>query len=501
MTVLDYLWTDIASNLTGYLLRQPWFLGRSRALQSIRLADVAWLRSPPAGLALVILHCSFGDGPAEFYLMPLGLVLGERPLKVPPEAVIMPRTSTMAGPTVVYDAMADDVACMFLLEMMKLKAPLPAALGQILVQPSPALQAIRGNSSAPFVVHRSGQRTNRFVQYNQGGEGRIMLKLFSRLEPGINPDYEIAQFLSEKTHFACMPPLAGAISYQWFGVETTVAILHGYEPHDGTAWNLAEAEMSKLVATARAAGPNATPEAIHSAVQAGTSWASLLGQRTAELHLAMGSDPHAPSFAPEPVTVEDVGAIVASIHRRALHAEDIWRTESAQRAFRAQLGQLYAANDLGQKVRCHGDFDLDQVLSRRNDFVIIDFEGEPERSLAERRRKQSPLKDVAGMVRSIDMAATRFLLQQPEADQPLLSPWLLAWREAITTAYLNGYTDHLGASRLLPSEHATYEALLWLLLLEKALLDLNRAWEAHPEWIEPAREAVKTLLGTSSSDG
>jgi maltose alpha-D-glucosyltransferase/alpha-amylase len=498
MTILDYLWSDIASNLTGYLLRQPWFLGRTRALQEVRMADVAWLRSPPAGLALVFLHCAFGDGAAEFYLMPLGLVLGERPLRVPPEAVIMPRTSTMAGSAVVYDAMADDVACHFLLEMMKLKTPLPTSLGQIIVQPSPALQAIRGKSNEPLVIHRSGQRTNRFVQYNQGGQGRIMLKLFSRLEPGVNPDYEIAQFLSDKTHFACMPPLAGAISYQCFGVETTVAILHGYEPHEGTARDVAEQELEKLIATARAAGPAATPEALQAAAHQNTSWAALLGQRTAELHQAMMSDPQAPAFRPEPMTVEDIGLIVANIHRRARRVEELWRTEQAQRALRTQLGQLYAADDLGQKIRCHGDFDLEQVLSRRNDFVIIDFEGEPERTLAERQRKQSPLKDVAGMIRSFDVVATRFLARVTGGDQDALTPWVRAWQDAVTGAFLGSYVDQLGSTHLLPADPQTYEALLWLMTLEKTLLDLGRAWESHPEWIDRACDAVKSLLGAAS---
>lgn len=495
MTILHYLWDDIASNLTGYLLRQRWFLGRTRALQQLRLADVAWLRSPPAGLALVFLHCAFGDGPAEFYLMPLGLVLGDRPLKVPPEAVIMPRTHTMAGPAVVYDAVADDSACQFLLDMMKLKVPLPAGLGQIVVQPSPALQAIRGKSTEPLTVERGTHHANRFVQYSQRGEGRVMLKLFSRLEPGLNPDYEIAQFLSEKTHFACMPALAGAISYQCLGVETTVAILHGYEPHDFTAEQLAAQDLERLMEPAKAADLDPSAETIQAEVAKLSLWVSLLGQRTAELHQAFGAEAMSPAFRPEPLAAEDVAEIVTSIVNRAGRAADLWRTDTAQSAFRQRLGQLMADTDLGKKIRCHGDYDLGQILSRRNDFVIIDFEGEPERSITERRRKQSPLKDVAGMVRSFDHAASRHLMKlETKEDRARLTPWVRAWQDHVTGAFLSGYFDHLDQKGLLPADQETYEALLWLITLDKALIDLHRAWDSHPEWLEPAFDAVAALL-------
>jgi maltose alpha-D-glucosyltransferase/alpha-amylase len=495
MTFLDFLWDEVTSNLAGYLMRQRWFGGKTRPLTGVRLAEVIWLRSPPAGLALCVLECQYADGAPEFYSLLLGFVLGDRPSPAPAAQVILPRLITLAGPALVYDALAEPAACVFLLELFKLKQPLPARFGQLVVNPSPIYAKLRG-SGAMVAIPMAQDQSNRTLFFGEGDDKKLLLKLFARLEPGINPEYEIAQVLTDETSFNAMPPLAGAITYQCYGQDTTLAVLFGYEQNEGTAWETAQKQLADLAAMTAGEKKPPEEERLAELLDAPIQWATKLGQRTGELHKALASVRRLPPFHPEPLGAADLAELVANLGRHSAAAADLWSKPAAQKQIRERLSSLSGQVKLGMKTRTHGDYHLGQALTRNNDFIIFDFEGEPKLSLAERRRKVSPLRDVAGMLRSFDYAASLFLRNLPgDAERTRLTAWARGWQDVLTQTFLHGYLQTVSSTDLLPADEEAKDAMLWLYTLEKALYEIRYEHEHRPDWLEVPREGLKALLG------
>jgi maltose alpha-D-glucosyltransferase/alpha-amylase len=243
--------------------------------------------------------------------------------------------------------------------------------------------------------------------------------------------------------------------------------------------------------------------------------ARLLGLRTAELHQALASDRDDPAFAPEPFTSLYRRSLYQSMRNRArtafrLLAERVpWLPEEArlspaaiaaleERAL-SVLGRVLELPIDGQRIRCHGDYHLGQLLHTGSDFVILDFEGEPGQSMAERRLKRSPLRDVAGMLRSFDYAA-HAPLSSPEGrrvvreeDVAALGPWACFWRDWTSSAFVRAYLARMAGSPLIPHERARLDALLRALLLEKNLYELGYELNNRPAWTPLALRGVRAL--------
>ena len=495
MTLIDHLWSDLERNLLCYLGRQRWFGGKARAVLGARMADVAWLRSPPNGLVLVLVQINFMETPPEHYLMPLGLVLGDRPSPVSAESILLYRWPTLAGPATVYDALADDTACLFLLDLMKLKVPLPMLMGQLQVQPTPLYAQLRGGQTPPMTVHRTARdQSNRSIRYDRNNEGQIVLKLFGKLEAGRNPDHEIGLFFHERSPFPSTPALAGAITYVSFGAETTLAVLHAFETSEGTGWDQFQQYLTGYLGRMRQSA--GVPDA--AAIKGMLPWAAMLGQRTAEMHVALSAaDESMPAFQPEAYTLADVSQLTARVIQRSHLIPALWATPKAQEKFKENLGVLGGQGGLGQKIRCHGDYHLGQVLFRKGDFVIVDFEGEPHHALADRRHKQSPVKDVAGMLRSFDYAARQFLREHvmTPMDQSRWAAWVQTWIAEMTQEFVQSYLATLGNANvaLVPPEEG-FNALLWMELLNKALSELEYELAQRPSWVQLPQQGLEALL-------
>jgi maltose alpha-D-glucosyltransferase/alpha-amylase len=243
--------------------------------------------------------------------------------------------------------------------------------------------------------------------------------------------------------------------------------------------------------------------------------ARVLGQRSAELHRALASDPDDPEFAPEPFSSLYQRSLYQAIRTGAVRALDLLRDrlphlpeqsnsearallerrESLLEAIRTIVGERIG----GMRIRCHGDFHLGQLLCTGNDFTIIDFEGEPARSLGERRIKRSPLRDVAGMLRSFDYAAHHPLLGSGERvirdeDVPLLEPWACFWRQWVSSAYLRAYLPGVSEAGLVPGEPEELERLLRALLLDKATYELHYELNNRPDWVRIPIRGILDLL-------
>jgi maltose alpha-D-glucosyltransferase/alpha-amylase len=361
---------------------------------------------------------------------------------------------------------------------------------------------------------------------------RLALKVYRRLGEGVNPDLEIGRFLTDRAGFAHIPPVLGALEYQAErGASQTLAMLQGYVVNQGNAWRHTVDQVEQFFERVleprdgphELSIPRGNPLALLDQelpplvfeIGSYLETARLLGQRSAELHRALASDPDDPEFAPEPFTSLYQRSLYQSIRTGAVRALDLLRDrlphlpeqsvsearallerrEALLEAIRTIVGERIG----GMRIRCHGDFHLGQLLCAGNDFTIIDFEGEPARSLGERRLKRSPLRDVAGMLRSFDYAVHHPLLGSGEGstrheDVPQLEPWACFWRQWVSSAYLHAYLPGVSEAGVVPTEREELERLLRALLLDKATYELHYELNNRPDWVRIPIRGILDLL-------
>jgi maltose alpha-D-glucosyltransferase/alpha-amylase len=386
----------------------------------------------------------------------------------------------------------------------------------------------------------AAEQSNTSILYDQ----KLILKLFRRLQPGENPDTEIGRFLTEVAHFPRIAPFLGEIRGSSEGDrtpaagQTTLAMLQGFVENEGDGWAFTLDELARFYeAVATAPPPNAIgtaptflddPTTTHIPAQArehaGLSLdaAALLGRRTAEMHLALATPTTNPAFTPEPFTPEDLAADAERINaqitrtldalKRAFNAlpEELTTDAAAlilsrrldlldrSRAITQSPQNQSAPQDAGVRIRIHGDYHLGQVLRARGDYVILDFEGEPARPLAERRAKQSPLRDVAGMLRSFSYAAysalDHFTQRHPNTAKTL-EPWAQLWQNAVSTEFLTAWRTTIAANPHLTPQPLQAHRLLNAYLLEKALYELLYELNNRPAWVRIPLAGILALPG------
>jgi maltose alpha-D-glucosyltransferase/alpha-amylase len=339
----------------------------------------------------------------------------------------------------------------------------------------------------------------------------LFLKSYRHLGQGLNPELEIGRFLTEVVHYPHCVPVLGALEY--FGNDgrvMTLALVQGYVPNQGDGWDYTQRYVERFLEELRIAGAAAAPDT-HGGFLA---LAATLGQRTAELHLALSKHTGDPAFDPEPLLSNDVVALRERAASEATATLALLRERQTQlpKAVQEQALALLSQQDrvqafiaavrsdetTGIKTRYHGDYHLGQVLVTGNDFVIIDFEGEPARSFEERRAKSSPLRDVAGMLRSFNYArwsALRRIAQNAdelERLEPAVREWERASRETFLTSYANTLAS-VNAARPIDT------ALLDLFELEKALYELRYELNNRPDWVQVPLQGLATLLEAASA--
>jgi len=338
---------------------------------------------------------------------------------------------------------------------------------------------------------------------------RLFLKAYRRLGVGINPEFEVGRYLTTVARFRHCVPVAGALEHvSADGTSTTLALLQAYVANQGDGWDYTLDYLRRSLEE-RGVADEGSPQELHGAYLA---LAQTLGLRVAQLHLALATPSGDPGFAVEEAGRAEVLAWVAGVREAAVDALAYLQPRLANLPAQAQqlAARLLAAREplLARidacaqlegavvKARLHGDLHLGQVLLAENDFVIIDFEGEPERSIAERRRKRSPLCDVAGMLRSFGYARCSVLRDWPrqEADGAGLAAFAGAWERAARHSFVEGYWQAARGSALYPSE-APVRALIELFEIEKALYELRYEINNRPNWAEIPLQGLLDLLG------
>jgi maltose alpha-D-glucosyltransferase/alpha-amylase len=327
-----------------------------------------------------------------------------------------------------------------------------------------------------------------------------VVKLFRRLEPGLNPEIELGHFLTETVAFSHAPPLLGTVQLEENGARSAVAVVHGFVQNQGDAWTVTNAYLDRFVEeqrllTAEAAG--------HSDEQtAYLLLMDLVGRRVAELQLALASRDDIAAFAPEPIAADDVRNWTEGILQRAERtlgdlarrrsdlAENDRQLVDALLSYRdslpLRLRELLPEAIEAMKIRHHGDFHLGQMLIVKDDISIIDFEGEPRRSLEDRRRKAPAARDVAGLIRSIDYSTTAALeraLKSAPDEHGKLAHALQDWREHSVAAFMSAYRSSLSDTRLWPQSIEAADRLLDFFLLEKAFYEIEYELAHRPDWL------------------
>jgi maltose alpha-D-glucosyltransferase/alpha-amylase len=505
--------------LPAFLQRQRWFGAKGKPIAAAEISTVVPL---DGGGALAFVTVSYAEGEPDVYILPLAARAVGGDGWAPPEHAIIAELDASDGRWLLIDGVWEGAVAQAMLAMFDRRPPRSSGLD---VERTSAFRRIRGGREPLNPQVLSAEQSNTSIAFGD----RLILKLIRRLEPGRNPDLEIGRFLTERTGFANVAPVAGAISARGLGREPgTVAIVHGYVPNEGDAWSYALDALGDYYEQALASATRDQPARPASPIAAlppeppsdeardvvGTFLlnAEALGGRVAELHLALASGTSDPAFAPEPFTAlyqrslyQSIRSLAARMLRRlrarfpdAPGAEELLARE---RELFDRLDALLRAGRIeGIRIRVHGDFHLGQVLWTGSDFVIIDFEGEPARSLGERRIKRSPLADVAGMVRSFDYAAEQALrspstaMLVPDDPRPVLEDWGRAWRRWTSAAFLGRYLEVAAAGRLLPEDPDPTRRLLEALVLEKAVYELGYEMDNRPDWVATPIRGIIELL-------
>ncbi|HZG35025.1 MAG TPA: hypothetical protein VEY87_04195 [Gaiellaceae bacterium] len=448
--------------LLGTIASQRWFGGKSRDVLDARVLDAGVAPGGPPLLAFAVVEVRYGLQSHDLYHLPLGF----RPAAEGwGESVI----AEVEGWTV-YDAIADRSLVRELFALMRGRATIRVDDAAITFWGADDLADRVGELAdiRPMGVEQS----NSSVVIDES----LALKLYRRIAPGVNPELELLRFLTERG-FEHVAALEGYAAYEGPPLEATLAILQRYVPSHGDGW--------KLALDTIAADPDWLPERAHR-----------LGEVTALLHNALASDASDPHFAPEEPSGEALALLSASIDEEieqvfATLPDDERLAPIAGRGeeVRDRLRTLTHLGNVGKVIRHHGDYHLAQALwTDEEDWLILDFEGEPVRSVPERRRKRSPLRDVAGMLRSFAYAASAARLQRGLDPPP-------DWEEACRRRFLEGYVAVVDPS-LLPGGEQALGRLLTVFELEKAVYELRYELGNRPEWVGIPVAGIQRMLET-----
>jgi len=513
-----------------YLQRSRWFGGKAKTIQKISIQDTIPIPSREPIAQVLILKVEYTDGLPEMYLLPLSFMSKHSKIieEFPQSIIAFLRTRKEDG--VLFDSVFNQNFRGLLLSMISQRKKVKYTKGELIAYPGKAFKRLL----SPKDVNAIGSKMLKVEQSNTSFifEDIFYLKLFRRLAQEINPDLELVRFLTDKTSFSNIPPFAGALEYRNKNAKPMIlAILQGLIPNQGDAWSFTESSihgffdrllekrnehllLPKLTGSVLDFDLTILPQENQELVGGFyLDMVTLLGKRTAELHNALSSEPEDPNFAPEPFSKLYQRALYQSfesITKRNLQAlkkninklptdfkKDAKCIIASEKEIYRQIKRILNVKIKGQKIRIHGDYHLGQVLFTGKDFVIIDFEGEPARTLSERRLKYSPLRDVAGMIRSFHYAAFYSLFKNPHIKSeaiPALEPWAELWYRCVSVTFLSSYLETIKNSDLVPKEKEELEILLQSLLLEKALYELGYELNNRPELVIIPLKGIKNVI-------
>jgi maltokinase len=446
-----------SEELRGWLTDQRWYASKTRAVTAVEIVEHVTLREDPT-LVLALAQARFATGTHELYQLPLGVAAEDTPIG----AEVVGRADGL----VAYDAAPDRVHARELLRLIDAGEDVEASDGTFSfrhVEDSATVGDAR--EVRPIGVEQS----NSSVVFDE----QLVMKVFRKIEPGINPELELLRFLTARG-FPNIAPLHGWYEYEGHALAGTLGVVQEFLPEAEDGWTLALTEI--------ASAPEAFLERI-----AG------LGAATAQMHTALASDAGDPAFSPEDPSVEALSLLTATIDEdieriflRLPDDERLGPIAGRGEDVRERLAARSQVGMGGKHIRIHGDYHLGQTLYAPRGWVILDFEGEPARPLPERRQKRSPLRDVASMLRSFAYVTSAVEIQRgtaapKEFEQQARERFLASYLEAVD-------------STLLPAGDSAIANLLAIFELEKAIYELRYELDNRPDWVTIPVAGIARLL-------
>ncbi|MGC3989985.1 MAG: putative maltokinase [Chthoniobacteraceae bacterium] len=464
---------------------------------------------------LALVQVNYVDSAPEIYQLPLQIAPveeAERFTAGAPTAVI-----GRLGGSLLFDALYDEAFRVALFEVIVGQSRISTPGGTLVGMRGQGMAG--GNPETPVSRVLKAEQSNSSVLYGD----KYFLKLYRKLDDGVNPDAELIQFLSERQKFGPVPTYCGAIERHPAKAPAQVlALLVAQVPNVGDAWAYTLDSLGRFferVLALKASHPDVSDPVIFDEVMGGIypERVELLARRTGEMHLALAGDRKDPAFAPEPLTGFALRSLYQTMRgqtKRCMqllkkkqhtvpekYREEVTVALKLENEILRRQARLYQGRISATRTRTHGDYHLGQVLNTEKDFVITDFEGEPARPLSERKMKRSPMRDVAGILRSFHYAIHTALMQQPVVraeDAEFLRPWAeksVQWSEQ---TFLNTYYETTKGASFIPEDPAARAILLESHLLEKAVYEVMYELNNRPDWISIPLQGIRRLVESDS---
>ncbi|GAB3892691.1 hypothetical protein GCM10028803_05780 [Larkinella knui] len=499
--------------LPPYLNSCRWFAGKARQQEHFRIRFVHEIPfrsdSYTAEKAyLIIVEAGYANGETENYLLPLSFIETDRP-DVPdvlPKGIVTTAVFDQK-PGLIVDAIYDERFRQVLYFNLAHQNALAQKTGRIVFHRGRGLAAehIDAEVTSRVLPVDSSNSALVFGVPNQGET--YFLKLYRKLFQETNPEVDLVSFLTEHSHFTHIPAYAGSLIWQQEGVpDVTLGMMQLMVENQQDSWNQTGDYLNDFL--------YAVPHRLFTIKEDVFDRVELLGRRTAQMHLALYSpESNDPSFAPEPFTDDYREFIIrrfeSLLERRYTLVIDnyakldplaqrlAWVFMEAKEMIDEFVNDFRHRPLESLRIRIHGDYHLGQVLATGNDFIIIDFEGEPESSISERKIKHSPLKDVAGMIRSYHYAVSAKLFGSTETehiDPDHLQRVSERWYKLIRDTYMDAYLETIGSPHPLYKNNSEVNFLLLVYLLEKAVYELGYEISYRPAWVKIPLKGIMDVI-------
>ena len=510
--------------LSSYVRERRWFQSKAKTFRALQIEDIIPISVVDA--FLVLLKVSYQGNDDETYMLPLSFATGDQvdqvryrqPSAVICDLIVQNNDQQTAG--ILFDAVSDPETCGALLNVIHRQQHLKGEKGSLIARATSKLKEVWDKETVAQATVLGYEQSNTSIRFGES----MIFKLVRKVAEGVNPELEIGRFLVGTQ--VSVPPLLGSLEYKSSeGEPITLGVLQGYIANQGDAWRYTLGWLGRYLegALMHSQDPDQiipdlpstslirlaqeeVPELVQQILGDYLGDATILGKRTAEMHVALASRVDNEAFKPEPFSklyqrslyqsMRNLNNAVFSQLRSQQHKTTKPLTELIEQtlALEPQILEAFMAVSetklSGMRTRVHSDYHLGQVLRCGSDFMIIDFEGEPGRSLSERRLKRSPLSDVAGMLRSFHYAAYSALpgygVQSfcREEDFAALEPWARFWQTWTSVAFLKSYMETAAPANLLPHSIDELELLLRLFILEKAVYEIGYELNNRPGWLK-----------------
>jgi len=527
--------------LPSYLVKCRWFGGKARKIRSVKITDIINFSTRNKYNKLLIVSASYSAGASENYLLPLSFVYIRENKNIAhdfPESIIS-RIVVNKREGFLYDGVYNPELHYAFLEAIAKKRKIKTQENVLTGKPSKKFKSLLGKGALPMPSHiLKAEQSNTSIVFGE----KFFMKIFRKIETGINPDIEITKYLTEKTNSPAIAPFAGSLEYKNKRRDPiSLCLLQSYVSSESSAWmytqdhiksffdlvlakiNEAKVEDEKKNETKGKKGKLRARGIVDIRIEKlidglYLEMIKLLGQRTGEMHAQLSENTEDPDFKPEVFSLLYQRSVYQAMGSQARFVFGLLKKQlpklskdmqgeaapvlMAEQDVMKRLKMILKTKYSAKKIRIHGDYHLGQALFTGKDFVIIDFEGEPAKALSERRLKRSALRDIAGMLRSFHYAAysTLFLHKSVrEEDIMTLESAAEFWYRNVSEVFIRSYFATIGRAGFLPKTKKELQTLLQIYLLDKAIYELGYELNNRPEWLLiPLRGILQVLANKGS---